>query len=425
MSASIIKSDENSVTIQITIPFESSMLATEAGIQAHLNEAGVLASGKALEQFDTDGSPLELGGVSWTSKGQQPKTYQSPYGKVSTVRHVYQSAQGGQTFCPLEVDSRIIVTATPRFAKQMSHKYAEMSGARVVTDLSENHGRTVPASFVQTVAEMVGSIALSQEESWHYRTPQPSVPIKTVSIGVDGTCMLMCEDHYREAMVGTISLVDAQGERQHTTYIGASPEYGRATFFERMEREIAHIRRLFPEAHYQGLADGAPENWDFLEPLTDTQVIDFYHATQYLKGVAKVRYPRSPSQRAAWLDRHCHDLKHKVGAARAILTEMVAIDASKLGVTNAETLQGAITYFRNHHHQMYYAEAIAQQLPIGSGVTEAGCKVIVKSRLCGAGMKWKDLGASVVLSLRALSYTKGRWPQFWSKINQYGFSLAS
>lgn len=413
------------MTIQITIPFASSMLSTEDRIQTHLNEAGVLASGKALEQFDTDGLPLEIGGLRWTSKGKQPKTYQSPYGKVPIVRHVYQSGEGGETFCPLEVDGRIIVTSTPRFAKQISHKYAEMSGARVVTDLSENHGRIVPSSFVQTVAETVGSIALSQEESWHYQTPKLPMAIKTVSIGVDGTCMLMCEDHYREAMVGTISLVDTEGERQHTTYIGASPEYGRATFFERMTSEIAHIRQLFPGAHYQGLADGAPENWDFLEPLTDTQVLDFYHATQYLKGVAKVRYPRSPNKRTEWLDSRCHDLKHEVGGAGKILDEMLAIDASKLGVTNAETLHAAITYFRNHLHQMNYAEAVAQQLPIGSGVTEAGCKVIVKSRLCGAGMKWKDVGASVVLSLRTLSYTQGRWPQFWSKINQYGFSLAS
>ncbi|MFN9052559.1 MAG: ISKra4 family transposase, partial [Pseudanabaena sp.] len=53
----------------------------------------------------------------------------------------------------------------------------------------------------------------------------------------------------------------------------------------------------------------------------------------------------------------------------------------------------------------------------------AACKVIIKARLGCSGMKWKDWGASVVLSLRALSYTKGRWQQFWSKISRYGFSL--
>lgn len=76
MGALIVESDAKSVTIQITIPYESTMLSTEESIQSELNEAGVLASGKALEQFDTDGSPLEIEGVRWTSKGQQPKSYQ-------------------------------------------------------------------------------------------------------------------------------------------------------------------------------------------------------------------------------------------------------------------------------------------------------------------------------------------------------------
>lgn len=425
MGTSIIKSDANSVTLQITISFGSSMLDTEEIIQSQLNEAGMLASAKALGQFDTDGSPIEMGNRLWTSKGRQPKTYQSPYGKVSVHRHVYQTSQGGKTFCPLEQDARIILTSTPRFAKQISHKYAEMSSGRVIEDLKENHGRQVPRSFVQELAEVVGSIALSQEESWHYQTPKPSGAIKTISIGVDGTCMLMCEERYREAMVGTISLYDFQGERQHTTYIAASPEYGRATFFERMHREVDHVCELFPDAHRQGLADGALENWDFLDPLTDTQVLDFQHAIKYLKAVAKALYPRSPKNRDIWLEEHCHTLKHEVGAAGRHLSEMEAIDVSNLSVSNREGLQDAITYFRNHHHQMNYAEAMAQQLPIGSGVTEAGCKVIVKSRLCGSGMQWKDVGAAIVLSLRTLSYTKGRWKQFWSKINQYGFSLAT
>jgi hypothetical protein len=67
---------------------------------------------------------------------------------------------------------------------------------------------------------------------------------------------------------------------------------------------------------------------------------------------------------------------------------------------------------------------ISYHLPIGSGGTEAGCKVIIKARLCAAGMKWKEQGGAIVLSLRTLSYSQGRWQQFWSKIHQYGFDFA-
>jgi hypothetical protein len=423
MNTLIIESNEKFVTLQITIPFSNSFLETETKIQSVLNEAGTIASGEALKQFDTNGLAIEVEGKRWTSKGKQPKTYQTPYGSIAIDRHVYQPNTGGRTYCPLEVDARIILTSTPRFAKQISHKYAEMSSVKLVTDLEENHGREVHRAFVQTLAEAVGSIALSKEEDWHYQTPKLDVTIPTVSIGLDGTCMLLCDEGYRQAMVGTISLYDKEGERQHTTYIAASPEYGRETFLSRMQREVETVKQLYPDSHYQGLADGAPENWVFLNTITDTQTLDFYHATQYLDKVAKAIYPHNEQAQKAWMDTHCHHLKHDVGAAQRLLTEMQSIKPKKVSQSILQGLQDAITYFRNHHHQMLYVEAINSNLPIGSGITEAACKVIIKARLGCSGMRWKDKGASIVLSLRTLSYTKGRWQQFWSKINRYGFSL--
>ena len=59
-------------------------------------------------------------------------------------------------------------------------------------------------------------------------------------------------------------------------------------------------------------------------------------------------------------------------------------------------------------------------LPIGSGVTEAACKTLVKQRLCGSGMSWKTRGAKVVLSLCSLVQTTNRWQAFWDKINLIG-----
>ena len=80
----------------------------------------------------------------------------------------------------------------------------------------------------------------------------------------------------------------------------------------------------------------------------------------------------------------------------------------------------AIRYCENHLPLMKYSEHVQGNLPIGSGVTEAACKTLVKQRLCGSGMRWKDTGIQVVLSLRALVQTSGRWNQFWEKVEQYG-----
>jgi hypothetical protein len=35
---------------------------------------------------------------------------------------VYQSSQGGKTYCLLDQDARIVVSSTPRFAKMVTHK---------------------------------------------------------------------------------------------------------------------------------------------------------------------------------------------------------------------------------------------------------------------------------------------------------------
>ena len=92
-----------------------------------------------------------------------------------------------------------------------------------------------------------------------------------------------------------------------------------------------------------------------------------------------------------------------------------------------EDVQKAITYFADQSGagRMDYASRVAAHEPIGSGVTEAACKVIVKQRLCGSGMKWTDGGAAVVLSLRTLSYTAERWDQFWAKVDRWGFPVAA
>jgi hypothetical protein len=89
-----------------------------------------------------------------------------------------------------------------------------------------------------------------------------------------------------------------------------------------------------------------------------------------------------------------------------------------------EGLHSAIHYFYDHHAQMDYPTALAQHWPIGSGVTEAACKTVVKQRLCRSGMRWTTRGAAVVLTLRALVLTPDRWRQFWEKLDQFGFPVA-
>ena len=84
-------------------------------------------------------------------------------------------------------------------------------------------------------------------------------------------------------------------------------------------------------------------------------------------------------------------------------------------------LEKVKTYFKNHWQKMNYAQALENNYPIGSGVTEAACKTLIKTRMCRSGMRWKKEGASMLLTLRALVCPTGVWDKFRVKISNYGF----
>ena len=219
-------------------------------------------------------------------------------------------------------------------------------------------------------------------------------------------------------MVGTISLYNSEAERLHTIYLGEAPEYGKSTFTQRMTREIERVKALYPEALYVGIADSAVDNWSFWEQHADKLLLDYFHASQYLPRLAQVAPPgktgTSPAEKK-------HQLQHEPDFADKLVDEAKRLSKKKsLGKTVRENLNKALTYFTNQCYRMDYAGFRANHLPIGSGVTEAACQVLVKQRLCGSGMRWKEKGAKVVLSLRALSESTSRWTQFWDKINQFG-----
>src|SRR3954467_193895 len=172
MSAALVARSEAAFTIQVEIPYASSMLDFEEAIQQRLNEAGVLATTEALQQFDADGSPIQVGDTELTSKGKLVKEYQTPYGVAPVERHVYQSSRGWRTYCPLDREARIVVSSTPRFARMVSHKYAEFGSARVIKDLAENHGRRVARCFVRDVTDAVAAVAMAKQEEWEYALPE-------------------------------------------------------------------------------------------------------------------------------------------------------------------------------------------------------------------------------------------------------------
>jgi hypothetical protein len=235
----------------------------------------------------------------WTSKGQFTETYETCFGKAEVKRHVYQSSGGGTTYCPLEERAQLIEGATPKFAKTLSSKYAHL-GVRLVTeDLADNHGRSISATYVQKVSDAVGLLLTTKGEQWQYALPEglDHQSVKAISVGLDGTCVLAVEGGYKQAMAGTISFLNQSGDRLHTIYVGSAPESGKKTFLRKMRQELDAVVKEFPKATVIGVADGARDNWEFLDAVTDRQVIDFFHVAAESEALRTVN-PSEAGQRS-------------------------------------------------------------------------------------------------------------------------------
>ncbi|MGB0862916.1 MAG: ISKra4 family transposase [Saprospiraceae bacterium] len=343
------------------------------------------------------------------------------------TRHVYQSSKGGKIYVPLEVNGRILSGGTPKLAKSIGSKYAQMSTSQVQKDLLDNHGRKISRDYIQQLSNDLGKEIEINESKWIYNLPEDVVSAtQIVSIGRDGTTTHIRNDGYRETMSGTISFHNEQGERLHIIYKAQAPEYGKFSFNDRFQKQIIEVKELLQQEKenitYIGLADGAKDNWTFLDQYTEVAILDYWHACEYLTLASKVA-SKSIYERKQWLINARRRLKEEQNAVENLLLEMKKFrKKQKYSKIAKEGLKRAITYFENHQHQMNYVEYEKKNYPIGSGVTEAACKVIVKQRLSRSGMKWNINTVQNVLNMRAIIYSDGQWTQFWEKINQFGFS---
>jgi len=198
-------------------------------------------------------------------------------------------------------------------------------------------------------------------------------------------------------MVGTIALSNGAGERLETIYLGQAPQPGKADFLDRLDGEWQRICQRYPAARCLGLGDGARDHAPWLAERAQWQILDFYHASGYLAGAAP-GIARTHAGRARWLGGHCHALKHEPGAAPRLCDALAAqVEAGRRTRSAAPALEAASGYFAHNIERMNYAVFQAMDFPIGSGVTEAAGKNLVRLRLCGSGMRWTRSGAQTVI----------------------------
>ena len=284
--------------------------------------------------------------------------------------------------------------------------------------------RVISNDFVFEISALVANIITEKESVWNYEMPRFDEDPATIGLSLDGTCVNIRQDGWRQVMVGTLSLYDNKGERLFTQYLGESPENGKERFYNRFSKAVEEMRHRFSEAQVVGVANGAKDNWSYLSKFTNELCLDFYHASEYVFRVSKAAFS-DESERKTWVESRLHDLKHTQNFAQVLIAEMQEMRSEwKLSSNSKDEIKSCQTYFENNKERMPYSETLSKKFPIGSGVVEAGCKVLVKERLCGSGMRWSLDGCHDILQLRSLAITDGRWDPFWKKVDRFGIAAA-
>lgn len=143
-------------------------------------------------------------------------------------------------------------------------------------------------------------------------------------------------------------------------------------------------------------------------------ILDWYHAAEHLGDFAKVWHARDDEARGRWLQ-ETKGLLYEQGG-EALLASLQALELPpRTSAEVREELRKLIGYFENNRHRTDYPTYRQNGWDIGSGPTEAGCKIIGE-RLKGSGMRWVEAGAATVAALRALYVSGGKlWDGFWAQ----------
>lgn len=141
-------------------------------------------------------------------------------------------------------------------------------------------------------------------------------------------------------------------------------------------------------------------------------VLDWYHAMGHVHDCAAVLHAHDPTTKRAWSKEAETLLWEKGGAA---LLKWLQEGPEPEGPDGQEAWRSLVVYVTNQGHRMDYPDYRSRGWDVGSGPTEAGCKV-VGARLKGSGMRWCEAGAARVAALRAL-YESGPalWDGFWTQ----------
>jgi hypothetical protein len=357
-----------------------------------------------------------------------------------TLRRPYlYNRSCGQGRCPLDRAWGFVDSYSPEVLR-LSCRAAASAGSYEAAsqDLLIYAGLPIDARQLQRLVAHLAPVMNRWRQAQQPALPQPTCG-EVMCIGTDGTGAPMRRRHLRgrkgkqggrartrEVKVGTVfthrkpSQPGQRPERDYrsTSYLAAivsADDFGPLLRHEAIRRGLGSARTVV------FLGDGAVWVWKLarLNFPRAVCILDYYHACEHLSLLAAALYGEGTALARRryrlwkkWL------LKDKVAE---VIQQAKADLPTQAGARKLAQLQAS--YLERNHSKMLYQTFRTAGYFIGSGVVEAGCKVVVGQRLKQSGMLWSRKGADYLLAVRC-ALLSGWFEQFWKAYAKSGQALA-
>ena len=397
---------------------------------------------RQIESIDCDQtvSSFDFNGENYRRNRRTAKTIDTRFGPISYDRWYFQSTQPKTPgMAPLDVRLGIV-------AGRMSPALAEVTG-RLAADLPQQGARDMLAerfsvtpsveAYRRVVADLATQVrsvhdeeAIRQLIDWIDEARQSEGKHDVLlQVGRDGV-FVQTRPCWEEASCGTIAVYDRSRRRVGTIYLGQMPESEQPTMTRRLTEVIGGVLcGAGPEVlklRYVTDAGCHPQSYyrDVLckmkHPLTGrrlkwTWCVDFFHACEYVSQLAASIFGSGTDKALQWAKEQRHTLRHEKNGINKVIAR-AAQQKRRGGLKGTKKDFGpALNYLKKYKAHMDYAERRKQGDPIGSGITEAGCKVIFNQRLKQSGMRWHRSTGQFIVDLRTANRS-GIWNRIWSRL---------
>jgi len=387
-------------------------------------------------------SSFHFQGDSYRRNRRTPNSIDTRFGAITFERWYFQNTQPKSPgIAPL--DARLGIVAgrmTPALAEVTGRLAADLPQQAARDMLSERFSvapsveayRRVVADLATQVRTVHDEVAIEQLIDWINEARQGEGKHDVLlQVGRDGV-FVQTRPCWEEASCGTIAVYDRNRNRVGTIYLGQMPESNQPTMTCRLTEVIQGVLRgtgsevlklryvtdagCHPQAYYRDVL------CKMKHPLTGrrltwTWCVDFFHACEYVSQLAASLFGSGTDKAHAWAKQQRHTLRHEFGGIKTVIAR-AAQQKRRGGLKGTKKdFAPALNYLKKYKSHMDYARRKKQGDPIGSGITEAGCKVIFNQRLKQSGMRWHRKSGQFIVDLRTANRS-GIWHRIWERLIQ-------